>query len=132
MIEETATIVAAYLRKNQVATTEISALIQSVNAALSHLGQAPIAKEPERTPAVTVRRSVTPERIICLDCGHAGKMLKRHIGTSHGMTPKEYRDRWGLAADYPMVAPNYAARRSALAKQIGLGDRGRRRGSPAG
>jgi predicted transcriptional regulator len=126
MIEETATIVAAYLRRNQVAPTEIPTLIQSVSAALSHLGQAPVEAPSERTPAVTVRRSVTPERIICLDCGVGGKMLKRHLSTAHGMTPKEYRDRWGLAADYPMVAPNYAARRSALAKQIGLGQRGGR------
>ncbi|HXP03426.1 MAG TPA: MucR family transcriptional regulator [Stellaceae bacterium] len=134
MIEETATIVSAFLRRNQVVPTEIPALIASVNAALSHLGQAPAAKEPERTPAISIRRSVMPNEITCLDCGYRGQMLKRHLMTRHKMTPEQYRARWGLASDYPMVAPAYATRRSALAKQLGLG---RRRGpgtakTPAG
>ncbi len=121
MIDQTATIIAAYVKRNQVAPAELPALITQVNTALSRLGQAPAEAPAERTPAVSVRRSVTPERIVCLDCGLGGKMLKRHLMTAHGLTPNDYRDRWGLAADYPMVAPAYASRRSDLAKSIGLG-----------
>jgi predicted transcriptional regulator len=127
MIEQTATIVAAFLKKNQVALTEIAPLITQVNAALSGLGQVPIEVPAERTPAVSVRRSVTPDQLICLDCGVGGKMLKRHLSTAHGLTPNDYRARWGLPSDYPMAAPNYTMRRSELAKQIGLG-RGNTRG----
>jgi predicted transcriptional regulator len=125
VIEQVATIVAAYVKNNQVAPTEVSTLIENVNAALTHLGQAPVEAPAEQTPAVSVRRSVTPERIVCLDCGYGGKMLKRHLATRHDLTPDAYRAKWHLPADYPLVAPAYASRRSELAKSIGLGQRGR-------
>jgi predicted transcriptional regulator len=126
MIEQVAEIVAAYVRKNAVSPAELPALIVSVNTSLAGLGQtapAPVAL----TPAVPIRRSVTPENIRCLECGWSGQMLKRHLTTAHGTNPDGYRSRWNLGSDYPMVAKNYATRRSDLAKQIGLGKRGGRR-----
>jgi predicted transcriptional regulator len=127
VIEQTATIIAAFVKRNQVAPTELPALITQVRDALSNLGQAPIAAA-ELSPAVPIRRSIRPEAITCLDCGAAHKMIKRHLMTAHSLTPELYRARWGLPRDYPMVAPAYAQQRSALAKQIGLGqtNRGRR------
>jgi predicted transcriptional regulator len=122
MKKETAEIVAAYVGHNSVSPDQLPALISSISEALSRLGQTPPAEEP-LTPAVSIRRSVGPDAITCLDCGWSGKMIKRHISSAHDMTPETYRARWKLPADYPLVAPNYATQRSELAKAIGLGVR---------
>jgi predicted transcriptional regulator len=122
MKKETAEIVSAYVGHNTVPPDQLPALISSVNEALSMLGQAPAAEAP-LTPAVSIRRSVGADAITCLDCGWEGKMIKRHLSSAHGMTPAQYRERWKLSADYPLVAPNYATQRSELAKKIGLGSR---------
>jgi len=122
----TTEIVSAYVGNNSVALGDLPHLIQEVHRTLSSVGAAPAA--PERPqPAVAVRKSVTPDYIICLEDGKKLKMLKRHLKTAYNMTPEEYRERWGLAADYPMVAPNYAQHRSSLAKKIGLGTKPRTR-----
>ena len=122
LLEETTSIVAAYLGNNHVATGEIPTLIRTIHEALATLDQ---PAEPEvaakPTPAVPIRKSVTPDYIVCLEDGKKLKMLKRHLRSTYDMTPKEYRAKWGLPADYPMVAPRYAARRSQFAKEIGLG-----------
>ncbi len=110
-------IVSAYVSKNNLSPGELPHLIRTVHEALKRPDQA-VAK-PE--PAVSIKQSVKPEYIVCLDDGKKQKMLKRHLKTAHGMTPDEYRERWGLPRDYPMVAPNYAKKRSELAKKIGLG-----------
>ena len=122
MKEQVAEIVSAYVGHNTVPPDQLPALISSVSKALSMLGQAPPAEEP-LIPAVSIRRSVGADAITCLDCGWSGKMIKRHLSTAHGMTPAQYRERWKLSADYPLVAPNYASQRSELAKKIGLGSR---------
>ncbi|MFY7960105.1 MAG: MucR family transcriptional regulator [Elsteraceae bacterium] len=125
----TTTIVAAYLANKQVAISEVPTLISQVYQTLASLGDAPkpvVEERPE--PAVSVRKSITPDYLICLEDGKKLKMLKRHLKTSYNLTPEEYRERWGLPSDYPMVAPNYAVQRSKLAKQIGLGTVARRRG----
>ncbi|MBI4968905.1 MAG: MucR family transcriptional regulator [Rhodospirillales bacterium] len=123
----TAQIVAAHLGNNSVAPGDVPHLIQEVYRSLTNLGNAP--SQPERPePAVSVKKSVTPDYIVCLEDGKKLKMLKRHLMTSYGLTPEDYRERWGLPADYPMVAPNYAAHRSHLAKKIGLGTKPRKRG----
>ena len=116
----TAQIVSAHVSNNTVSSESLSVLIRQVHQALATLGQA--APEPEKLqPAVPVKRSVFPDYIVCLEDGKKLKMLKRHLQSAYGMTPEAYRERWGLPPDYPMVAPNYAERRSALARQIGLG-----------
>ena len=122
----TTKIVASHVANNAVVVGDLPKLIQQVFEALSRVsaGAAPPEK-PQR--AVPIKRSVTPDYIVCLDDGKKLKMLKRHLKTSHGLTPDAYRERWGLPADYPMVAPNYAAQRSALAKKIGLGTKPRKR-----
>jgi predicted transcriptional regulator len=127
MIEQVAEIVAAFVKRNQVPSTELPALIASVSQSLASLGQAPIAAPAPLNPAVSIRQSIRPDYLVCLACGKRSKMLKRHLSTAHGMTPDEYRTRWALPTDYPMTAPNYAAKRSELAKSIGLGRRGRPR-----
>jgi predicted transcriptional regulator len=128
-IELTADIVSAYVSNNSVAASEIPELIQQVHRTLLRVagGAAEIPAEPAR-PAVAVKRSVTPEYIVCLEDGRKFKSLKRHLRTQYNMTPDQYREKWHLPADYPMVAPNYAAQRSRLAKAMGLGQQaGRRR-----
>ncbi len=131
ILRMTAQIVAAYVGQNEVAGNKIPDLIRSVYSALSALasGEGAAKQEPAK-PAVPIRKSVTPDYIICLEDGKKLKMLKRHLRTTYGMTPEEYRAKWGLPADYPMVAPNYAAQRSQFAKKIGLGRKrgGRRAG----
>ena len=122
----TTDIVASHVANNSVAVQDLPQLIQQVYAALAGVGSGAAAKE-KPTPAVPVRRSVTPDYIVCLEDGKKLKMLKRHLKTRYNLTPDEYRERWGLPADYPMVAPNYAAQRSDLAKKIGLGTTRRRR-----
>lgn len=125
----TAEIVAAHVSKNTVMVSELPNLIQQVYSSLAHVGrEAPSINRPQ--PAVPVKKSVTPDYIVCLEDGRKLKMLKRHLKTAYNMTPEEYRDRWGLPADYPMVAPNYAVQRSELAKQIGLGTTARKRRGP--
>jgi predicted transcriptional regulator len=126
MKEWVAEIVAAYVRKNQINGSELPALIASVSQSLASLGQPPtIAPIPRPlTPAVTIRQSVGADAITCLDCGAKAKMLKRHLHKAHGLSPHEYRARWSLPADYPLVSTNYAARRSELAKAAGFGRRG--------
>ncbi len=117
----TAQIVSAHVKANSVSADALPDLIREVHRAVSGLGAAP-APAPERPqPAVPVKKSVFPDFIICLEDGKKLKMLKRHLMSSYNMTPEQYRDRWGLGADYPMVAPNYALHRSSLAKKIGLG-----------
>ena len=120
-ISLSAEIVAAYVSHNSVIPGGLPALIESVHAALSNLGAVTVTSEPEPlVPAVSVRKSIKPEYLICLDDGKKFKSLKRHLG-SLGLTPEQYRTKWGLPKDYPMVAPAYAAKRSELAKAIGLG-----------
>jgi predicted transcriptional regulator len=124
MTELAVAIVSAYVSKNAVASTDLPSLIHTVHAALS--GATPSqTKVPEAhpTPAVPVTKSVTRDYIVCLDDGKKFKSLKRHLGAAYGITPEQYRERWGLPADYPMVAPNYTKKRSELAKGMGLGQR---------
>lgn len=127
-IQLTANIVSAYVSNNTVASAEIPNLIAQVYSALMRIssGQTAPPAEPLK-PAVAVKRSVTPEYIVCLEDGKKFKSLKRHLRTQYGITPEQYREKWGLPPDYPMVAPNYAAARSQLAKQMGLGQQRRRR-----
>ena len=118
----TAEIVGAYVGHHSVSATDLPGLIAMVGKGLADLGQAPAEPEPEKpTPAVPIKRSVRPDDIVCLVCGKPQKMLKRHLATRHELTPDEYRRMFGLKDDYPLVAPAYAATRSALAKKIGLG-----------
>ena len=121
LLEHVADIVSAHVSNNSVSVNDLPGLIQSVYASLAALGQAPELVEEKLTPAVSVRASVKPDAVTCLDCGVRLKMLKRHLGTDHGMTPAEYRARWNLPADHPLVAPDYAAKRKDLALRIGLG-----------
>jgi len=132
MQEHVAQIVAAYVRRHRVGQAELPALIASVSQALATLGKEPAEPEPSKlTPAVPVRRSVEREWITCLDCGFRALMLKRHLSATHGLTPAEYRSRWNLPGTYPIVALNYAARRSMLAKSLGLGRRRSQEGTPS-
>jgi predicted transcriptional regulator len=127
-IELTAEIVSAYVSNNTVAAAEIPALISQVHTALSRVsGKSGDAPAEPLKPAVSVKKSITPEYIICLEDGKKFKSLKRHLRTQYNMTPEQYREKWSLGPDYPMVAPNYAAARSQLAKQMGLGQQRRRR-----
>jgi predicted transcriptional regulator len=128
-IELTASIVSAYVSNNTVQATEMPALINQVHGALLRVagGSMDSSAEPLR-PAISVKRSITPDHVVCLEDGKKFKSLKRHLRTQYGMTPEQYREKWNLPPDYPMVAPNYAAARSQLAKQMGLGQQ-RRRGA---
>jgi predicted transcriptional regulator len=128
LITLTSDIVAAHVSNNDVAVTDVPALITNVYAALANLGETVVVEEPKPQPAVAVRNSVKPDYIVCLEDGKKLKMLKRYLRTNYNMSPEEYRARWGLPADYPMVAPNYAEKRRDLAKKIGLG---RKPGTPA-
>lgn len=125
IIEKTTEIVAAFVSNNEATTAELSTLIQAVHRALSGISSNTAEPEPRKEPAVSIRRSVTPDYIVCLEDGRKFKSLKRHLRTKYDMSPDEYRSKWGLVKDYPMVAPNYAAARSALAKNMGLGKGGR-------
>ena len=126
IIEMTADIVSAYVGNNAVAAHDLPTLIQSIHSALTGVTAAPEPVEaPPKEPAVPVKRSVTPEFLICLEDGRKFKSLKRHLRTKYNMSPDEYRAKWSLPKDYPMVAPSYAKARSDLAKQMGLGQGGR-------
>jgi predicted transcriptional regulator len=122
----TADIVAAHVSNNSVAVNDLPNLIQNVHSALTSISQTAAAPEPRAEPKVPIRSSIKPDAIACLECGKKQKMLKRHLMTNHQMTPGEYRQKWGLSPDYPMVAPNYAEQRRTLAKSIGLGTKRRR------
>jgi predicted transcriptional regulator len=114
-------IVAAHVSNNDVAVADLPSLITNVYNALANLGEAVVVEEAKPQPAVAIRNSVKPDYIVCLEDGKKLKMLKRYLRTNFNMTPEEYRARWGLPTDYPMVAPNYAEKRRDLAKKIGLG-----------
>jgi predicted transcriptional regulator len=122
----TADIVAAHVSNNSVAVNDLPNLIQNVHSALTGISPSRSAPEAKPEPKVPVRSSVKPDFIVCLEDGKKLKMLKRHLMTHYNMTPDEYRQKWGLSADYPMVAPNYAEQRRALAKSIGLGTKRRK------
>jgi predicted transcriptional regulator len=122
LVEMAADIVSAYVSANSVAAQDIPGLIRTVHAALKEVsGAGPALTENAQEPAVAIKKSVTPDFIICLEDGKKFKSLKRHLRTRYSMTPDEYRTKWGLPHDYPMVAPNYAKERSNLAKRMGLG-----------
>lgn len=129
LVTLTSDIVAAHVSNNDVAVADVAALISNVYGALSGLGQAVVVEEALPEPAVSVRSSIKPDFIVCLEDGKKLKMLKRHLMTHYNLTPDQYRARWNLPADYPMVAPNYAEKRRELAKKIGLGRKpGQKRG----
>jgi predicted transcriptional regulator len=126
VIEMTADIVSAYVGNNSVSAADLPVLIQSVHRALAGISSGVDAAEPApKEPAVPVKRSITPDYLICLEDGRKFKSLKRHLRTKYNMSPEDYRAKWSLPKDYPMVAPNYAKARSDLAKQMGLGQGGR-------
>ena len=122
----TADIVAAHVSNNSVAVNDLPGLIQNVHQALSGISRSSSAPEPKPEPKVSIRSSVKPDYIVCLEDGKRLKMLKRHLMTHYNITPDQYRQKWGLANDYPMVAPNYAEQRRTLAKSIGLGTKRKR------
>ena len=124
----TSEIVSAHVSNNTVALSDLPGLIEQIYKTLATIGGVDGGASDRPTPAVPVKKSITPDYIVCLEDGKKLKMLKRHLKTAYNMTPEEYRERWGLSPDYPMVAPNYAKQRSRLAKEIGLGTRSRRRG----
>ena len=123
IVQLAADIVSAYVSKNSVPLAELPGVIASVHASLTGLatGSAPPPAEPIKEPAAPIKKSVTPDFIICLEDGRKFKSLKRHLRTAYGLSPEQYRAKWKLPADYPMVAPAYAAKRTAMAKSIGLG-----------
>ena len=123
-LQQTTDVVSAYVRKNAITTEQLATLIQQVQGTLAGLGDEP---KPKPEPAVPIRRSITRNHVVCLECGKRGAMLKRHLSHVHELTPEEYRERWGLPRDHPIVAPKYAEKRSELAKKIGLGRKPRKR-----
>ena len=127
LLEMTADIVSAYVGNNSVAANDLPGLISNIHAALSQVSTGVVEAEPEpKEPAVPVRKSISPDFLICLEDGRKFKSLKRHLRTKYDMSPEDYRAKWNLPKDYPMVAPNYAKARSDLAKQMGLGQGGRK------
>ena len=133
LVEATVEIVSAYLSHNRVSPTDIQGVIFQVHGSLGRLDHSAPEKAPPQTPAVPIKKSIHQDYLVCLEDGKKLKMLRRHLRVSFGLTPEQYRAKWGLPADYPMVAPNYAAQRSEFAKKIGLGrnapaHKGRRRG----
>jgi predicted transcriptional regulator len=132
LIELTAEIVAAHVANNTVAVGDIATLVQQVHGALSSLGQQPEPAQVGKVPAVSVRASIKPDYIVCMECGHKQKTLKRHLMSAHGLSPDQYRSDYGLPASYPMVAPNYSEARRSMAKSIGLGRKGSGGGKSAG
>ena len=121
LLRMTADVVAAYVSNNALPTQQLAEIISTVYASLRSLDAEADGKSEPLKPAVAIRKSITPEYLVCLEDGKKLKMLKRHLRSTYGMTPDDYRAKWALPADYPMVAPNYAAQRSAFAKKIGLG-----------
>ena len=129
LLELTTEIVAAHVSNNPISIDQLPSMIKEVHKALSGLGSQP---EPAKPPAVPIKKSVQKDAITCLECGWSGKMVKRHLSSAHGLSVREYREKWKLPGDYPMVAPSYAAKRSRLAKKIGLGRKPRGRGRKKG
>lgn len=130
LVELTAYVISAYVSNNQLAVADLTGLIAEVHGALGRAVSGAAAPEPApepQKPAVPIKKSVGPDFIICLEDGKKFKSLKRHLRTAYGLTPQEYREKWDLPADYPMVAPSYAAARSELAKKLGLGQQRRKR-----
>jgi len=123
----TSEITSAHVSNNTVALSDLPGLIEQIYKTLAMIGGVDGGASDRPTPAVPIKKSITPDYIVCLEDGKKLKMLKRHLKTAYNMSPEEYRERWGLSPDYPMVAPNYAKQRSRLAKEIGLGTRSRRR-----
>ena len=123
----TTEIVAAHVSNNTVALGDLGQLINQVYSSLANIGTAPAAPASRPQPAVSIKKSILPDYIVCLEDGKKLKMLKRHLMTAYGLTPEQYREKWDLPPEYPMVAPNYAAKRSELARKIGLGAKGGRR-----
>ncbi len=123
LIELTADIVSAHVSNNTVAVGDVANLVQRVHEALASLGQPVPEPQQDKTPVVSVRASIKPDYLVCMECGRKQKTLKRHLQNAHGMTPDQYRSDFGLPRDYPMVAPNYSKRRSEMAQAIGLGRR---------
>lgn len=128
ILELTAEIVSAHVANNSVAMADLPNLIKEVHATLASINDVPEVEEEILQPAVPIKKSIQPDFIVCLEDGKKLKMLKRHLKTAYDMTPDDYRQRWGLPSDYPMVAPNYAKQRSELAKTIGLGNRSKTKG----
>jgi predicted transcriptional regulator len=127
LLEMTADMFSAYVSNNTVSPDAVAALIGTIHSTMTQLSTGAVEPEPEnKEPAVPIRKSITPDYLICLEDGRKFKSLKRHLRTKYDMSPEEYRAKWGLAKDYPMVAPNYAKARSDLAKQMGLGQGGRK------
>jgi predicted transcriptional regulator len=133
LVELTADIVSAYVSNHVVPVSDLTSLISDVHAALNNTSVAApvVAAVEKQKPAVSVRKSLQDEQLTCLECGGTFKSLKRHLMTHHNLSPEEYREKWDLAADYPMVAPAYAEARSRLAKEMGLGQRRKRRSKAA-
>ncbi|PKQ02514.1 MAG: MucR family transcriptional regulator [Alphaproteobacteria bacterium HGW-Alphaproteobacteria-11] len=128
LIEMTAEIVSAYAGHNKIAPEELAGLIHKVFGTLAQISVGgAVEAGPRPEPAVSIRKSITPDHLICLEDGKKFKSLKRHLRTHYDLSPEQYREKWGLPRDYPMVAPNYAQARSKLAKKMGLGQTGRRR-----
>ncbi len=125
MLELTTEIVVAHVSNNTLPVNDLPQLIQEVYKTLENVGNSQLSVE-RLQPAISVKKSISPDYIVCLEDGKKLKMLKRHLKTAYNMTPEEYREKWGLPRDYPMVAPNYAKHRSSLAKKIGLGTKSRR------
>ena len=125
LVELTADIVSAHVSNNTVAVSDVANLVQRVHEALVSLGQPTPEPQQEKTPVVSVRASIKPDYLVCMECGRKQKTLKRHLQNAHGMSPDQYRQDYGLPRDYPMVAPNYSKRRSEMAQAIGLGRRPR-------
>ena len=128
LMQNTSKVVSSFVANNSVSANDLPVLIRSVADTFRSINAPQPAASGSRKPAVAIRKSVTPEYLVCLEDGKKLKMLKRHLRTAYNLSPADYRERWGLPADYPMVAPNYARQRSKLAKQIGLGTRARRKG----
>jgi predicted transcriptional regulator len=127
LLSLTTDIVSAHVANNTVSLADLPELIHSVYRTLANIGPATVEPANRPVPAVPVRKSIMPDHLVCLEDGKRLKMLKRHLKTAYNLTPEQYRERWGLPPDYPMVAPNYAKQRSRLAKEIGLGTRSRPR-----
>ncbi len=131
LVELTADIVSAHVSNNTVAVGDVANLVQRVHEALMSLGQPAPEPQQDKTPVVSVRASIKPDYLVCMECGRKQKTLKRHLQNAHGMTPEQYRTDYGLPRDYPMVAPNYSKRRSEMAQAIGLGRRPKEDGGAA-
>lgn len=123
LVELTADIVSAHVANNTVSVSDIANLVQRVHEALASLGTPAVEPQQDKVPVVSVRASIKPDHLVCMECGRKQKTLKRHLQNAHGMSPDQYRTDYGLPRDYPMVAPDYSKRRSEMAQAIGLGRR---------